>query len=101
LLNGARFLGEDQKSRLENILGIVPVVQHAAADAQDHGAVPLYQGGEGGFLMLRGEAFDQLPVWHLALGLCRRQLAEVSQDDPGLCACHSYGSSKGTDLASI
>jgi len=47
--NRPRPACEDQERRLEGILGIVPMAEHRAADAEDHRAVPRQECGEGQF----------------------------------------------------
>ena len=63
------LLDQDQKRGLEGVLGIVMVSQGLPADAQNHRAVTLDQGGEGqlGGLATPGqESLQELPVGQLA-----------------------------------
>ena len=38
-----RLVGQDEESRLEGILGVVAMTQHAVADAQNHRTMPAHQ----------------------------------------------------------
>ena len=56
---------QDQEGRLEGVLRVVRVGQHAPADAEDHRAMPLDQGREGqlgGLGGARRESFQELAV---------------------------------------
>ena len=56
---------QDQEGRLEGVLGLVIVAQHAAAGAKDHRPVPLHQCPESHFGRLAGggcKPFQQLSV---------------------------------------
>ena len=46
----ARPPGEDEEGRLEGVLGLVSVAEHAPADAEDHRSVAEDQHPEGSFL---------------------------------------------------
>ena len=52
------------------------MLDNAPAQAQDHRAVPLHQGGEGGLVALGREALQELAVGQLRR-VRRQQLAEV------------------------
>ena len=54
--------GEDQKSRLKSILGVLAVVQYPAAYRHDHGAVAFEQCCEGGFIAFFDEAAQKFPI---------------------------------------
>jgi hypothetical protein len=53
---------EHQKHRLEYVLGILPVMQHVATDAQYHRSMALHQRGKRGFVAGRNEPLYQLHV---------------------------------------
>jgi hypothetical protein len=77
--------GEDEEGGLESVLGVVQAAEHAPADAQDHGAVPLDQGGEGRLLPPLGEALEQLRVAEVRDTLGASQAAEVAENRAKLC----------------
>ncbi len=54
LANRTRLTGQHEKSRLEGILGRVPILERLIAHADDHRTMPLDQGSERG---LTGLAF--------------------------------------------
>jgi hypothetical protein len=54
--------GQGNESRLEGVLGVVPVAKHAPADAQDQRALSPHQGREGGLVTLAGKALQKLAV---------------------------------------
>src|SRR5581483_12376996 len=62
--------------RLESVLRVVGVGEHAAADAHDQAPVALDQGREGGLVVRAGEAADQVAVVQVR----RLPGAEVAQD---------------------
>ena len=53
---------QDQEGRLEGILGVGLVAEHAAADAQYHRPVPPHQGFEGRLVTLTDVALEQLGI---------------------------------------
>src|SRR4051812_38157030 len=63
--DGCSLAREDQERSLEGILGILPVAQDLAANAQDHRPVPLHECRECGLrrrIALGEEPLEQLPV---------------------------------------
>lgn len=54
LTDRAGFASQDQECGLEGILRVVLVMQDLTADAENHRAVPLDEGGEGRFSCLIG-----------------------------------------------
>ena len=60
--DGSRLADEDEEGGLEGVLGVVVAVEDPAADAPDHRAVPLHQGGERRFLAAAEVALQQLPI---------------------------------------
>jgi len=67
----ASLLDEHEERGLERILAVVWIVQHAAADAQDHRTVPLDQGREcqfGGLAPLRRKEFEELTIGQISNG---------------------------------
>src|SRR5262249_28415632 len=92
---------QDEEGGLEGVIGVVGVVQDTAADALDHAAVPLDEGGEGGFVAVAGEASQQLAVGHVVVGPQARQLAEGSQDPALLCRSHGLGPQERSRIFSI
>jgi len=73
--------GEHQESRLEGVLGIVPVAEHAPADAEHQRSVPADQRGKGALFARACEPFEQEPVRQLSRLLRRRKAADVSKND--------------------
>ena len=55
------FAHQDEECGLEDILGGLSVVQHAAANAQDHRSVPSHQRLEGQLVALGRVTLEQLP----------------------------------------
>ena len=64
----------------EGVLGVVLARQVAAADGQDHGAVPLQEGGERGFILAGPEAFQQPAVAVFRGGCGTGQGGEMTED---------------------
>ncbi len=62
LANRPRLARQHEESRLERVLGILLVAQHAAAGGQHHRPMPAHQLGECGFLPLEREAVEQLAI---------------------------------------
>ena len=60
--------GRDQEGGLEGVLGVVGVVQHAAADAQHHRPVPVQQGREGFLISAAGEPVQEVRVGPVSVG---------------------------------
>jgi hypothetical protein len=74
-------LAEQHQERcLEGIFGTVTIWQNAPADAPDHGPVPRQQAREGNLIAAADEAFQQLGIGRRAIGLQRRQSADVAKD---------------------
>jgi hypothetical protein len=70
--NRRRLADKNQEGRLESVLGFV-MAKESAADAPDHRAVSVDEGGEGRFIPALEEAPEELRV---------RQPASVSQEHP-------------------
>src|SRR5262249_31090179 len=94
LANRAGLARQDEEGRLENVLGVVPVAEQAAAHRQDHAAVPSHQGFKGGFIPCRRKALQQLRVREL--GARRRvcQPVEVAHHRIDLCVTHGSSSDR-------
>jgi hypothetical protein len=61
-LNRGRLANENEKSGLKAILGVVRIVEHPLADAQDHPTVPAHQFLESGFVFVADEKAQEMPV---------------------------------------
>jgi hypothetical protein len=70
--------GQNEERGLEGILGIVRVVQHAPADAEDHRTVGPHDSLERGLISMRHEPLQQLPL----AGPDRRPVFEEALDAP-------------------
>src|SRR5262249_49457991 len=62
LEDGSGFPGQDEEGGLESVVGVVGVLQHPAAHAEDHRAVTAEQGREGRLVPRGDKAAQQLPV---------------------------------------
>jgi len=65
----AGFLDQYQERRLERVQAVVRIVEHASADAQNHGTMPLDQCRErqfGRFAALSREKLEELAVGQIA-----------------------------------
>src|SRR5207253_490064 len=80
--------GQDEEGRLEGVLGILLVVEHAPADAQDHRPMTADQGGEGGFVTAGGEVVQKLLIGPLQRTAADCHSAEVLQNHLELCRGH-------------
>ena len=58
------FADEDEEAGLEGVLGIVGVMQNAAANTQDRGTVPAQQSLEGGLVPLTNVQAQQVAIRH-------------------------------------
>jgi hypothetical protein len=56
------FANQYEKSSLKGIFGVMRVIQHALADAQDHGSMALDQGFESRPVPSVRKCFQQLPI---------------------------------------
>jgi len=79
---GAGLARQREKGRLENVLGIVRVVQDAFRGAVGHGTVPPDQFGKRCLVTARGKSLKQVPVGDIDGQ--RRQLADVAQEHRGV-----------------
>jgi hypothetical protein len=77
--NGASPARQHQEGGLEGVLGVLLVAKDAAAQTQDHGPVPLNQGGKGRLIAVTSEALEQLAVAEAVGRFGRRQFTEVSE----------------------
>ncbi len=57
-----RFIDQDEKSRLECVLGVVRVLQNAPANAQHHWTVSCHQGLERNDVMPGDKTLEQLRI---------------------------------------
>jgi hypothetical protein len=64
----AGLAGQYQEGGLEGVVGRVGVAEDAAADAEDHRAVPSDQGGEGEGVAAGGEPPEQFGVGRVGAG---------------------------------
>jgi hypothetical protein len=76
----AGFARQDQKGGLENIFGVLRLVQGTPAHAPNEWPVPLHQCCKCGFIVLGGEAFKQLLVREAAGCLRTQDATDVSED---------------------
>jgi len=53
-----RLAGQHEKRRLEGVLGVLDMAQHAPAEAEHHRPVPPHQRLEGGLVATGDEAVD-------------------------------------------
>jgi hypothetical protein len=60
--DGARFLTEHQKGRLEAVLGILPVGHQALTDTPDHRPVSPQESREGHAILMQGKLFQEFLV---------------------------------------
>ena len=79
LVNRRRPPCQDEKSGLKRVLGVVSIVEDAAANAEHHRTVSAHQARERRLLACGDEAAQQLAIL-LADGGCDRASEEV--DDP-------------------
>jgi hypothetical protein len=83
-----RLGSEDDEHRLADVFGVMPVVQQAPANPQDHRAVPPDQRRKRSLVVLVGEALQQLAIRGLARGACAYQPPEVLHDRAGAYLVH-------------
>ncbi len=79
--DGIAASNEDEKSGLKGVVGVVGVLEDAAADAQDHRAVPTHQLGEGGVVAAQQEKVEEIPVGEAGGAALGRRGAD-SLNDP-------------------
>jgi hypothetical protein len=60
--DGGSFTCQDEKSSLKCILGVVPIAQDPAADAQDHRPVAAHQLSKRGFILPSRKEIQQFAV---------------------------------------
>src|SRR5262249_49870727 len=72
----------------EDILGLVLIIEDAAADAQDHRAVPPHQGSEGGLVAVADEAAQQFAVALAVGGSAAEQPAKMADGGDGVAVGH-------------
>jgi hypothetical protein len=60
--NRRRLSREDEKNRLAGVFGVSRIPQSMTADAQDHAAVALNEGGESHLVSKADKALEQLLV---------------------------------------
>jgi hypothetical protein len=51
-----------QERRLEDVVHVVGVVEHAPANAEDHAPMPIEQRGERGFIPAAAKALQQFAI---------------------------------------
>jgi hypothetical protein len=62
LVDRAGFAREQEKRRLEDVLGVLLMTQHAPGDVEDHRSVPLEQCCKGGLITVDGKTLEQLAI---------------------------------------
>jgi hypothetical protein len=62
LAQDSRLADQDQKGRLESILGLGTLGQQPLAHCQDHGSMPLHQDGKSLRIAAVGKALQQLGI---------------------------------------
>jgi hypothetical protein len=72
--------GEGEEGGLEGVLGVLPVAQEPAADAEHHGAVPPDEHLEGGLVAAGGEPFEEVAVLEAAVRPPGDETAQVTED---------------------
>src|SRR6516225_10078829 len=65
---GGSFPGQNEKARLEDVLGVLIMLKNAPAYTQDLRTVPPYKTRECRFVALSGKALQKLPVAPLIAG---------------------------------
>src|SRR5262249_37434580 len=70
---------EDQEGRLECVLGIVVVVQEAAAHPPDHRAVPTHEGTKRSIITAAEECLQQLLVGQ-AFAIAQKHFPQLVDD---------------------
>jgi hypothetical protein len=69
----AGLAGQGQERRLEDVVGVVAVRQHAAGDAQDHRPVPAQERFEGAIVPPRRQARQEVAIGRLRCGVYPRE----------------------------
>src|SRR5438270_11748651 len=87
-MNRAGVLRQDKEGRLESVFRVLLVVQHPAADAQDHRPMASDQGRKRRLVPAGGESVQQLLVGLLRRTATGRQLADVPKERVELCRGH-------------
>src|SRR5262249_52953954 len=87
-LDRASLGSEDQKRRLESVLRVRTVAQNAAADAQDHRAVPVQQGCKRRFVAVREESSQESAIAVLRERCGPAPFANILQQRAELSLCH-------------
>jgi hypothetical protein len=96
--DGGGFSGEHQESALESVLGILAVVQHVAANPQDHRPVPPDESGEGHLIVMTQEILEELLARQPFHGLGGRQPPDVPNHALQLRSGHVWFSPHGFRL---
>ena len=89
--NRGCLASQDQKSRLESVLRLMRADQHAAANAEDHGAMPPHQHGKrlfGAFIPPADEPVQQLTVAEVSHNAEAEERPQVSECFPRRSARH-------------
>jgi hypothetical protein len=84
---GWGLAGQDEESGLKRVLGVVPVAQHAPANAQNHRAVSSQQGPKRGLVVLLDKTLEQIPVRQLSRDRLDPK-AEVLEDGSDIAVDH-------------
>src|SRR5262249_45444769 len=86
--------GQDKEGGLESVLRVVLIAQDRPADAQDHRAMTLDQGGECEFGCIPApgyEACEQLPIGQSRDRACSEHGLDEPDDGAVLAICHGSG----------
>jgi hypothetical protein len=94
--NGRCPPGEDQEGGLKDVLGVVPIVQHALANTEDHRPMPLDQERKGSLITLGHEGVEQFPIraWFAAGRGC--EPAESPKQNGSRMSGHEFLDAEGS-----
>src|SRR5207237_710875 len=84
-----RFAGEDQKGRLEGVLGVVMIADDTTADAEDHRPVATDKGCKRRFVLLLDEGRQQLPIRPACSIVPQHGPAKMPNHPVHLSHCHT------------
>jgi hypothetical protein len=90
---------EDKEGRLENVLGVVDIMQDAAADVQHHRPMPPYQGREGVLIAPGGEALEQFAIRQTIRPRGGRECVKMLGQEVSRFVCHDRTSKQEHSIA--
>src|SRR5262249_43902161 len=94
---------QDEERGLEGVLGVMHIAKHAAANAQNHRAVPPQQGLEGSGIPVADEVLQELPIGQSGPVLMEHRPPQVLEEWLASAPCHFTSSVPGprTSLQNI